>query len=68
MPQHKKTLASWDIKGIVPDVDGGGIITQPYAIRQTHPDKNIIPEDVYATRPFYFGGSNVRFYKKVDKK
>ncbi len=50
------------ICGVVPDIDAGSILTQPYVIRQTDSAKNIIPEDVYATRPFYFGGSNVRFY------
>lgn len=56
LPQEK------GICGIVPDVDAGGVLTQPYSLRQVDPQKNIIPQDVYATRPFYFGGSNVRFY------
>ena len=55
------------ICGVVPDIDTGSILDQPYVIRQVAPEKNIIPQDVYATRPFYFGGSNVRFYdQNVD--
>ena len=49
-----------DICGIVPDMDAGGVLTQPWTLLDTN--KTIIPKDVYATRPFYFGGSNIRFY------
>ena len=57
--------ASWQVKGIAPDIDSGGVLTQPYTIRQEDPARNIIPQDVYASRPFYFGGSNVWMYDQL---
>lgn len=48
------------ICGVVPDVDAGSVLTQPYTLLGKK--ASIIPTDVYATRPFYFGGSNVFRY------
>jgi len=57
------TAPSWRKKGIcgvVPDIDAGSVLTQPWTLRDTV--RNYIPEDNYAERPFYFGGSNVWAY------
>jgi len=57
------TAPAWRTKGIcgvVPDVDAGSILSQPWTLRDTR--QNYIPEDNYAERPFYFGGSNVWAY------
>ena len=64
MPIYKAESARPKSKGIVRDVDAGGILSQPYTIGQTT-GRIAIPKDVYATRPFYFGGSNIRFFKNV---
>lgn len=60
------TAPVWQSKGIcgtVPDVDAGSILSEPWTLRETRMD--IIPEDNYAERPFYFGGSNVWMYDQI---
>ena len=52
-PQHNTNL--------VPDIDAGRISNIPRTLVGDKP-----PADVYATKPFYFGGSNVRSFYKVD--
>ena len=71
MPRKQKTMVCtgvpvWQSKGIcgvVPDVDAGSILSQPWTLLETK--KSIIPEDTYASRPFYFGGSNVWAYDQI---
>lgn len=71
MPRKQKTMVCtgapvWQKKGIcgvVPDIDAGSILSQPWTLLETN--KSIIPEDTYASRPFYFGGSNVWAYDQI---
>lgn len=52
-PRHNTSL--------VPDVDAGRIISIPRTLVGDN-----LPRDTYVSTPFYFGGSNVRAYYKVD--
>lgn len=46
---------------LVPDVDAGRISNVPRYLVGDKP-----PADTYVSKPFYFGGSNVRAFYKVD--
>ena len=46
---------------LVPDVDAGRIVRIPRTLVGQS-----VPADTYATKPFYFGGANIRSYYKVD--
>ncbi len=45
----------------IPDVDMGRIPDNPATLNT--PGVRQIPKSTYVSKPFYFGGSNVRFYR-----